>query len=617
MTDRGELKRVLRILAALWLASIVAFEARASETVHRPTASGNEIIYFVLPDRFENGDGANDRGGLEGDRLVHGFDPAHKGFYHGGDLKGLTSRLDYIKGLGASAVWLGPIYKNKPVQGAPGEESAGYHGYWITDFTAVDPHFGTDEDLKAFVDAAHARGMKVYLDIITNHTADVIRYAECDGAPDDEPPACAYRARADYPYTRSTAGGAINPGFLGDGEPFQTAENFSRLTRTDYAYTPYIPKGEEAAKKPAWLNDVRLYHNRGDSHWSGESALYGDFASLDDLMTENPAVVEGFIEIYKDWITRFRVDGFRVDTAKHVGDAFWRRFVPAVVDHARAIGIPHFFVFGEVYEPDPAGLARFTRDAAMPAVLDFGFQSTVEAVVARGEPAIRFEKFFASDALYEGGAEAATRLPTFVGNHDMGRFSTFVRNANPDATDTELLKKTELAHAMMFFLRGAPVIYYGDEQGFIGDGNDQDAREDMFASQVAIYNDNDLIGATATTAGANFDQDAPLYRAIARMAALRNASPALQLGRTAVRLAEKDGGVLAVSRLVADGPEYLIVFNAGPEDRVVNIDVDPRSTRWTSDFGACPKKSAAVGVARVAAPAYGYVVCRSNSWKSP
>ena len=92
----------------------------------------DEIIYFVLPDRFENGDPRNDRGGIKGGPLQHGFDPAHKGFYHGGDLKGLTARLDYIQGMGVTAIWFAPIFKNKPVQGEPGREFAGSHGYWIT-----------------------------------------------------------------------------------------------------------------------------------------------------------------------------------------------------------------------------------------------------------------------------------------------------------------------------------------------------------------------------------------------------------------------------------------------------------------------------------------------------
>jgi len=166
----------------------------APATDYRARLPQDEVIYFVLPDRFENADPANDRGGLTGDRRVTGFDPTAKGFYHGGDLKGLTSRLGYLQSLGATAIWLGPIFKNKPVQGAPGRESAGYHGYWITDFTQVDPHLGTNADMTALVTAAHARGMKVYMDIIINHTADVIQYRECtEGTP------CAYRDRANYP----------------------------------------------------------------------------------------------------------------------------------------------------------------------------------------------------------------------------------------------------------------------------------------------------------------------------------------------------------------------------------------------------------------------------------
>jgi alpha-amylase len=107
-----------------------------------------ESFYFVMADRFENGSAANDRGGLTGDRLVHGFDPTARGFYQGGDLKGLLDRIDYIQGLGTTAIWLTPSFKNKAVQLEDGP-SAGYHGYWITDFTQIDPHLGTNADLRA------------------------------------------------------------------------------------------------------------------------------------------------------------------------------------------------------------------------------------------------------------------------------------------------------------------------------------------------------------------------------------------------------------------------------------------------------------------------------------
>jgi hypothetical protein len=137
----------------------------------------DEVFYFVMPDRFDNGDTTNDQGGLTGDKLTTGFDPTDKGFYHGGDIAGLLDRLDYIQGLGTTAIWMAPLFKNKPVQGSGADASAGYHGYWITDFTQLDPHFGTNAELAAFVTAAHDRGIKVFFDIITNHTADVIDYA--------------------------------------------------------------------------------------------------------------------------------------------------------------------------------------------------------------------------------------------------------------------------------------------------------------------------------------------------------------------------------------------------------------------------------------------------------
>ena len=102
----------------------------------------DEVFYFVLPDRFNDADPSNNTGGLPGGALEHGYLPTDKGFYHGGDIRGIIERLDYIQNLGVTAIWMAPIFKNRPVQGdgtIPGS-SSGYHGYWITDFTSVDPH---------------------------------------------------------------------------------------------------------------------------------------------------------------------------------------------------------------------------------------------------------------------------------------------------------------------------------------------------------------------------------------------------------------------------------------------------------------------------------------------
>jgi glycosidase len=191
---------------------------RADNTGIRDRLPEDEIIYLVMPDRFANGDPANDRGGLTGDRMQTGYDPTDKGFFHGGDLKGLIGKLDYIQGLGVTAIWLTPVFRNQIVQGEGSRVNAGYHGYWGLDFTDVDPHFGTKADYKAFVDAAHARGIKVYFDVVVNHTGDVIKYRECLKA------FCTYRSKAEYPYTRRgrADGAPINPGFNGDDANSQT-----------------------------------------------------------------------------------------------------------------------------------------------------------------------------------------------------------------------------------------------------------------------------------------------------------------------------------------------------------------------------------------------------------
>src|SRR6185503_17338106 len=139
------------------------------------------------------------------------------------------------------------------------------------------------------------------------------------------------------------------------------------------------------------------------------------------------------------------------------------------------------------------------------------------------------------DGLYEGGAPAALRLPTFTGNHDFGRFAYLVRKARPQATDEEVLQRVMLANAMLFLLRGVPVVYYGDEQGFAGHGVDQAARQDMFASQVASYNDQPLLGTASTTAHENFDALHPLYRQLAQLASWRRQYGALRTGRQVVR----------------------------------------------------------------------------------
>lgn len=597
------------LMCAMADAAAPAPDALAALRLRQPE---DEIIYLIMPDRFWNADRGNDRGGLSGDRSKSGFDPSHKAFYHGGDIRGVTTKLDYIQGLGATAIWLTPVFRNKPVQGEGKDQGAGYHGYWGLDFTDIDPHLGTKADYKAFVDAAHARGMKVYFDIVVNHTADVIKYRECEAS------ACAYRSRADFPYVRSALGQEINRGFLGDEAPYLDAANFARLTRADYAYTPYVPAAEKHAKKPGWLNDPIYYHNRGESTFAGESSRFGDFFGLDDVFTENPRVIQGFIDVYAQWIDDFGVDGFRIDTARHVNPEFWQAFVPAMLARAKARGIDHFHIFGEVMEFSPATLAQYTRVDGLPAVNDFALQGALVDAIAKDGPTDRIAEVFRGDVLYEGGEATASRLATLTGNHDVRRFARAVREARPDATGEEVMQRVRLAHAVILLARGVPVLYYGDEQGFTGEGkNDQDSREDMFASKVASFRTAERLGPPSSADSDHFDTAHPLYRAIAELACLRRSEDALRRGRQIVRAAGDKPGLLAISRISPAGDEVLAVFNTSTAPISARVVVAPLSAQWTALHGACAPRSAATASYPVEVPALDFVVCKAAKGDAP
>jgi glycosidase len=513
----------------------------------------DENFYFVMGDRFANGSTANDTGGLGDDPLVSGFDPTKKGFYQGGDLKGLRSKLDYVKGLGATSIWLTPIFKNKAVQLEDGP-SAGYHGYWITDFTQVDPHLGTNQDLADLVSDAHHKGLKVYFDIITNHTADVISYQPEDGRK-------AYTSKDVAPY--KTAAGNVF-----DDRDFAGTNHFPALDPSvSFPYTPVLDPAEQNLKAPAWLNDVTLYHNRGDTTFTGEDSQYGDFFGLDDLFTENPKVVTGMTDIYKTWIKDFGVDGYRVDTMKHVNDEFWQKFAPAIVNYAHKHGKPNFFVFGEVAldghdAATKAFTSHYTTTDKVQAILDFPFQSAARGFASKNGNASDLATFFANDDWYTDADSNAYELPTFLGNHDMGRIGFFLKTDNAAASDAELLQRDRLAHELLYFSRGNPIVYYGDEQGFTGPGGDQSARQTMFASQVPEYLGDDLIGTDSTHAVDNYNTSHPLYQDIKALAALTKAHPALRDGTQQNRYASDGPGIYAFSRVDRhENHEYVVALN--------------------------------------------------------
>ncbi|TXS29433.1 pullulanase-type alpha-1,6-glucosidase [Streptomyces sp. ms191] len=559
-----------------------------------------EQFYFVLPDRFANGDTRNDRGGLTGTRLDTGFDPTDKGFYQGGDLKGLTQRLDYIKGLGTTAIWMAPIFKNQPVQGTGKDASAGYHGYWITDFTQVDPHFGTNADLERLIDQAHAKGMKVFFDVITNHTADVVDYRE---------QSYGYLAKGAFPYLTK------------DGVPFDDADyadltdgtrRFPAVDRDSFPRTPVVAEDKKNLKVPAWLNDPTMYHNRGDSTFAGESSAHGDFVGLDDLWTERPEVVEGMEQIYQRWVRDFDIDGFRIDTVKHVNTEFWTQWATALDAYARKRGRDDFFMFGEVYSADPAVTAPYVTEGRLDATLDFPFQDAARTFASQGGSADKLANLFAQDYRYTTDKANAYESVPFLGNHDMGRFGAFLKQDNPKADDAELLQRYRLANELMFLSRGNPVVYYGDEQGFTGPGGDKDARQTLFASKTADYLDDDQVGTDRTHASDAYDASHPLYRQIAALSALTKRHPALRDGVQQERYAQ--GSVYAFSRTDARAKtEYVVAVNSATEPKTVEIPTASAGMGFTTVHGGTARVTSG-GDRRISVtvPALGSVVLKAD-----
>ncbi len=525
----------LRYIAALSL--MIALLVGCSDSVTKePIASQSsklapyqtrgiqdEVFYFVLPDRFHNGNSANDHGSVDKAISAGGFDPSHAMSFHGGDIQGLQQKLPYLKDLGISAIWLTPILRNQAKQG----EITGYHGYWVLDFTEIDPHLGTNQDLKQFIQAAHQQNIKVFFDIITNHTADVIKFTECHGEDgsgwSETGAACPYISKAELAAGKS--------------------------------YTTIIPAGNEQLKTPAWLNNPIHYHNQGDSTFEGENSLNGDFFGLDDLNTESDVVVNGMIDIYRDIISEFRPDGFRIDTVKHVNTEFWQAFAPALVQHAKKLGIENFFMFGEVFDFDPQRLASFTTQAKLQSVLDFALQSALVDVFAKQGPTKRLSQLFAQDHFYRD----ANQLLTFSGNHDMGRYAYYLQQ-QPQLNERQRVAAMELAHAMLFFARGVPVIYYGDEQGFIGYGNDKGARQDMMPSKVTDDNQLPLLANTQTTAQDNFDRGSHFYQTFARFANVYHNHHGLRYGQQQIIADSDSAGLFALLR-DTDKEHYVVLFN--------------------------------------------------------
>ncbi len=406
----------------------------------------DQVLYFLLPDRFSDGQ--------EGNRPL--FDPAHpeafrasdkaawrKGgkVFQGGTLKGIASKLDYLKGLGVTALWVGPIWKQRA-------DLDTYHGYGIQNFLDVDPRFGTRQDLRDLVDAAHDRGMYVLLDVIYNHTGNNWFYG--NAGPHTTRP---YRFAPPYPF-----GGWRS----GTGHPKHVIETV------------------EDGVWPREFQDLDWYTRAGMiGKWDPdpwEDPLHpdnefrrGDFFDLKDINLARDAALSAVIRAYQYWIALSDCDGFRIDTVKHISFEASRHFCGAIREYAESIGKQNFWLLGEVTgggEMARNYLDIFGRN--IDAALDIGEPAALLAGMVKGQRFATdfFDQFKGHDAL-GSHRETGRYHVSILDDHDMVGRAGKARFAAGNTLPGRFAQTAHAVGAQLTTL-GVPCIYYGTEQAFDG-----------------------------------------------------------------------------------------------------------------------------------------------------
>ena len=444
----------------------------------------DQVVYFVLTDRFADGDPSNnDQGAGE-------YNPAKSSHFSGGDLVGIQSKLDYIQNLGATALWLTP-----PVAQQWWSQKAqygGYHGYWATDFTAVDPHYGNLASYQALANKLHQRKMYLIQDIVLNHTGNFFGYAGAYDATDTAKNFVLYEDQSSK-------------------QPAPSQWPFSQINRLD-------PK-DATADIYHWTPPIV------DPAIPGQEFRY-QLASLADLNTSNPQVRQALKQSYRYWLEQVGVDAYRIDTAKYVEHEFWRDFLHApdgIFAAAAQLGKQHFLAFGEVFAASKPfqndgeqKLQAFLGTAAEPqlnSVIAFPLYFDINAVLAEGRPPAQLGyRLQQHNSLFDN----PHLLPTFINNHDTKRF---LASGSVDAFVQ--------AYALLFTIPGIPVIYQGDEQLLT------QTRQAMFQGGWGNHQDQ-------------FQTQSTMYLLIQSLAKLRKDYPVLSRGDWSLLQADENAaGILA------------------------------------------------------------------------
>ncbi len=549
----------------------------------------DEVLYFLLPDRFSDGQEGTrpllDRTNFNSARPnssggdVWRFDEwaeSGSGRWQGGTIAGIASKLDYLKDLGISTIWVGPVFKQR------GHENS-YHGYAIQDFLDVDPRFGTQQDLIDLVDQAHTKGLRIILDIIFNHSGPNWLYAPTAGNVVNPP----YRATGAYDFGnwRGDQGQTI-PAIAGSEDGVWPEQ----LQKQDY-YTR-AGKGSLGGDNPSNIDDPNAEYRRTD--------FDGGFR---DFNVGDPDVLSDLARCYKYWIALTDCDGFRIDTLKHVSLEEARNFCGSIKEFCTNLGKSDFFLVGEIAGGD-FNEERYVNvlEQNLNAALDIGETRLILNRVAKGleSPQSYFDAF-TNSKIFGSSRNLGRRHVSILDDHDHV-FGEKIRFSSEAASDHQVVAGV----AIQLFTLGIPCVYAGTEQALSGPelavrqflpgwkGSDRYLREAMFGPANPLQSgtaglsgtlDNTLPGfGPFGTAGHHcFDPSHPTYKRIAALTTLRQRYPVVRSGRQYSRPISflgrpfevvGNGELMAWSRILDDEEALCIVNVNGTQSRGADILVD-------------------------------------------
>lgn len=595
-----------------------------------PLAWEDQVLYFLLLDRFSD-DKEQGYKGNDGELATGGhtppYDPAVDngnavgtpddaavwrdagGEWCGGNLHGLTGKIGYLKRMGVTALWLSPIFKQVSFQPT-------YHGYGIQDFLSVDPHFGSVADLGEMVQTAHANGIYVILDIILNHSGNVFSYAVENG----EPP---WRGGT-YP----VAG-------------FNNAQGAASLPFQDYLQNP-LPVGKDDAVWPREFQNPACFTQKGRiRNWDYDPELReGDFFDLkdvnhgygtDDSYTPSQALLN-LCEVYKYWIAAADIDGYRIDTVKHMDIGATRFFVSAIKEFAQTIGKENFFLVGEITGGRERAFDTLEATGLDAALGIDDVQLKLEGLMKGENNPEEYFNLFRNSLLVRKDSHVwfKDKVVTMINDHDQVCKGEHKARFCATGDGAKLALGALALNAMTL---GIPCIYYGTEQRFDGrgdwDGADRYIRETMFGGPFGAFRSKERHF---------FDESSDLFRELADILKLREEKLVLRRGRQYLREISGDGvnfdlprvmggrmlSVVAWSRIL-DKTEMVLAVNTDPDNArkawvLVDAGLHPAGSRLRcvystrhGDEGAVltvQRKGAAGDIAAVEleVPAAGFVV---------